>query len=121
MAIFDSDVQGLLRTKIEAGKNINGTALKWTCSLYVSRLNNEFAFSTFPGEGTIPTEKGYLQTWIGLKFGNRLRTMSCSDKLCKWNVVGLQGGLLTHFMQPVYLTSITVGKHSLWLQSPLHE
>ncbi|XP_052228574.1 double-stranded RNA-specific editase 1-like [Dreissena polymorpha] len=39
-----------------------------------------------------------------------LLVMSCSDKLLLWNTVGLQGGLFSTFMLPVYVNSIILGR-----------
>lgn len=78
---FSKKVQGLLRSKIEAG------------------------------EGDIPILTDEVHTFLGFLFGKRLRTMSCSDKVLKWNMLGLQGCLLTYFIRPIYLTFIIIGEN----------
>ena len=62
------------------------------------------------GMGTVPINpKILIQTWDGVMSGDRLLTMACSDKILRWNVLGIQGALLTHIIKPIYLSSVTVG------------
>jgi len=63
------------------------------------------------GQGTIPVPENSIQTSDGLLEGERLRTMSCSDKILKWNALGVQGALLSYFMEPVYIEGIVIGLH----------
>lgn len=54
----------------------------------------------------------YFFSFLHLVFNHRLPPLTSSPsrlRLPRWNVLGLQGALLSHFVEPVYLHSLTVG------------
>ncbi|KAJ6224411.1 hypothetical protein RDWZM_002956 [Blomia tropicalis] len=63
------------------------------------------------GQGTIPMPINYISTWDGiLSSMQRVTFMSCSDKITLWNVVGVQGALLSFFIEPIYIESLVTSK-----------
>ena len=61
------------------------------------------------GEGMVRVPEK-LPLWKNLKDGKeRLLTMSCSDKIARWNVLGTQGSLLSLYTDPIYFKSIIIG------------
>uniref|UniRef100_A0A674B452 Adenosine deaminase RNA specific B2 (inactive) n=1 Tax=Salmo trutta TaxID=8032 RepID=A0A674B452_SALTR len=77
---------------------------------FVRKLRCHLRMKTEGGEGTLPVSiLRANQKWDRGLPREPPVTMSCTDKIARWNILGLQGSLLSHLVEPVYLHSLTVG------------
>mmetsp|Transcript_3053 Transcript_3053/g.6994 ORF Transcript_3053/g.6994 Transcript_3053/m.6994 type:complete len:636 (-) Transcript_3053:216-2123(-) len=61
------------------------------------------------GQGTTFAPKNMMQSKDGLVLGDRVMHNSCSDKMAKWSVLGVQGALLSRLIDPIYINGVVVG------------
>ncbi|XP_034146506.1 double-stranded RNA-specific editase B2 [Esox lucius] len=86
------------------------TATHHTVQRSVKKLRYHLRMKMEGGEGTLPVSVWRAnQKWDRGLPREPPVTMSCTDKIARWNVLGLQGSLLSHLVAPVYLHSLTVG------------
>ncbi|KAG2159030.1 adenosine deaminase/editase [Suillus bovinus] len=53
---------------------------------------------------------GVLRTKPGRADSPQTLSLSCSDKIARWNVLGIQGALGSAFFHPIYLKKIIIGE-----------
>eukprot|EP00537_Pseudo-nitzschia_pungens_P006514 CAMPEP_0172361746 /NCGR_PEP_ID=MMETSP1060-20121228/5533_1 /TAXON_ID=37318 /ORGANISM="Pseudo-nitzschia pungens, Strain cf. cingulata" /LENGTH=623 /DNA_ID=CAMNT_0013084109 /DNA_START=364 /DNA_END=2235 /DNA_ORIENTATION=+ len=77
-------------------------------SCWEGNHNGSFRIKHEASQGSL-THGSVVQSLDGLRLGDRVIHHSCSDKLAKWSVLGIQGALLSRLVDPIYITGVIVG------------
>ncbi|KXN86320.1 tRNA-specific adenosine deaminase 1 [Leucoagaricus sp. SymC.cos] len=64
---------------------------------------------------------GVLRTKPGRADSSPALSMSCSDKIAKWSVLGILGGFASRFLEPVYVKSVVIGEFPLEVENTLRD
>ena len=64
---------------------------------------------------------GVLRTKPGRADSPPTLSMSCSDKIAAWNVLGIQGALASCFLRALYLSNIVIGEVPADMQDTVRE
>jgi hypothetical protein len=59
---------------------------------------------------------GVLRTKPGRADSPPALSMSCSDKMAKWSILGIQGSFGARFLEPVYISDVVIGEVPLALE-----
>ncbi|VDN06233.1 unnamed protein product [Thelazia callipaeda] len=65
--------------------------------------------SCYMGGGGLQTPPESRQTFHELATSGHVYVMSLADKMLKWNWLGLQGALLSHLLEPIFIKYLCIG------------
>ncbi|XP_012264454.2 tRNA-specific adenosine deaminase 1 [Athalia rosae] len=116
--LVPTDESCVKRRRIDIGEARGACTLT---SNVASRESNTYVDIHRTGAKCVSTEKEQDLYHPGLNYhvigplrikpgrGDRTLSMSCSDKLAKWNAIGIQGALLSRLVPPIRIDTICIG------------